>query len=97
MELCLRHGQFAQTDNRTGKAGSRPSLFKALSARYGVQPEYLAAIWGMETSYGAFIGNFDAPSTLASMATEGRRRSFAETELLALMEILDGAMPNENG
>lgn len=69
-------------------AADRP-LFEALSARYGVQPEYLAAIWGMETSYGAFIGNFDAPSTLASMATEGRRRSFAETELLALMEILD--------
>ena len=65
------------------------SLFGGLESTYGVQREYLAAIWGMETSYGAVIGNFDAPSALASMAAEGRRRSFAERELMALMTILD--------
>ena len=64
------------------------TLFAALENNYKVQKQYLAAIWGMETSYGAVIGNFDAPSVLASMATEGRRQSFAENELLALMTIL---------
>ena len=65
------------------------SLFGALETTYGVQREYLVAIWGMETSYGGYIGDFDAPSALASMAAEGRRRSFAERELLALMTILE--------
>jgi len=64
-------------------------LFSALEQNYGVQKHYIAAIWGMETSYGQVIGNFDAPSALASMAAEGRRRGFAENELLALMEILE--------
>lgn len=65
------------------------TLFAALANAYGVQPEYLAAIWGMETSFGAVIGNFDAPSALASMAVEGRRTSFAEGELYAIMNLLD--------
>lgn len=76
---------------RTGreKLAADTSLFSALERAYGVQPHYLAAIWGMETSYGAVIGNFDAPSALSSMAAEGRRRSFAERELMALMTILE--------
>lgn len=65
------------------------SLFAALEAEYGVSAEYLAAIWGMETSYGAVKGDFDAPSALASMAVEGRRKTFAENELLAIMRLLD--------
>ncbi|MAP93879.1 MAG: lytic murein transglycosylase [Ponticaulis sp.] len=70
------------------KLANDTALFDALERTYGVQKAYLAAIWGMETSYGAVIGNFDAPSTLASMAAEGRRQSFAERELMALMTIL---------
>ncbi|MAK61285.1 MAG: lytic murein transglycosylase [Ponticaulis sp.] len=74
--------------NGRQRLASDANLFSALEAEYQIQREYLVAIWGMETSYGAVIGNFDAPSVLASMATEGRRQSFAERELLALMSIL---------
>jgi membrane-bound lytic murein transglycosylase B len=61
----------------------------AIEARYGVPREILTSIWGMETSYGAILGNTDVPAGLATMAWEGRRRAFAETELLALIRILE--------
>lgn len=65
-----------------------PTL-SAIEARYGVDRQVLLAIWGMETSYGGFKGTDDAPNALANMATEGRRRTFAETELYALMTIVE--------
>ncbi len=61
----------------------------AIEAQYGVDPQVLVAIWGMETNYGGFIGRDDAANALANMAVEGRRRSLAESELLALMTILE--------
>lgn len=69
-------------------AGSA-DLWTGLESRYGVDREALVAIWGMETNFGSYIGTFDAANTLANMAVEGRRRTFAENELLALMKILE--------
>ena len=75
----------------SGKAllAENPPLFDALEAAYGVDRESLMAIWGMETSYGAIKGDYDAPNVLANMAVEGRRRSFAESELMALIKIVE--------
>ena len=83
-----RNGAAALVDNAT--------LFDQLERRYRVDREVLAAIWGMETSYGGYIGNFDAANTLANMAVEGRRRSFAERELLALMKIVEAGQASRN-
>ncbi|MFC6198233.1 lytic murein transglycosylase [Ponticaulis profundi] len=79
----------SRISNGREKLATDASLFADLERTYGVPGEYLTAIWGMETSYGQVKGDFDAPSALSSMATEGRRRAFAEGELLALMRILD--------
>lgn len=71
------------------KLQSNAALFAALEAEYGVPARYLAGIWGMETSFGAVMGDFDAPSALSSMAVQGRRKSFAEGELYAIMKLLE--------
>jgi len=71
------------------KLAENPPLFDALEAAYGVDREAIVAIWGIETSFGAIKGNYDAPNVLANMAVEGRRQSFAESELMALMKILE--------
>ena len=60
-----------------------------IEARYGVDRQVLLAIWGMETSYGGFMGTDDAANALANMAVEGRRQKFAEDELYALMTIVE--------
>ncbi|MEO0720751.1 MAG: lytic murein transglycosylase [Pseudomonadota bacterium] len=79
------------TRKRTGaeKLTQNSALFDALEARYGVDRGVLAGIWGMETSFGGFIGTDDAANVLANMAVEGRRKSFAEGELIALMKLLE--------
>lgn len=63
------------------------SVFDQIEAQYGVDREALTAIWAMETNLGSYIGDFDGPNTLANMAVEGRRKSFAERELDALIKL----------
>jgi membrane-bound lytic murein transglycosylase B len=61
----------------------------AIEDRHGVPRELLVSIWGMETSYGRILGTTDVPQALATMAWEGRRRGFAERELMALLRMLE--------
>ena len=70
------------------KLGDMRDTFEAIEAAYGVDRQAVAAIWAMETNLGSYIGSFDAANTLANMAVEGRRRAFAERELLALMVLV---------
>ena len=81
----------AVTDGRKSRGATRlvelSDTFDRIEAEYGVNREAITAIWAMETNLGSYIGNFDAANTLANMAVEGRRRSFAERELTALMKM----------
>lgn len=81
----------SDTRKETGaeKLAGNTALFDGIEARYGVDRDVLVAIWGMETNYGGFIGNDDAANALANMAVEGRRKSFAESELTALMKLVE--------
>ena len=71
------------------KMAEYAEVFDVLEQTYGVDRAAISAIWAMETNYGSYIGNYDAANTLANMAVEGRRRSFAESQLLALMKIVE--------
>lgn len=64
------------------------SLQKA-SARYGVQPQYIMALWGMESGYGKIQGKDDVVSALATLAFEGRREAFFTKELMAALSIIE--------
>jgi membrane-bound lytic murein transglycosylase B len=79
----------SRVSNGQARLASLAPTFDALEARYGVDRAALISIWGMETSYGAVIGNFDAANALANMAVEGRRRKFAEGEIIALVKMID--------
>jgi len=64
------------------------ALLTAIEARYGVDRFILAAIWGLETSYGAVRGDVPTVSALATLAYDGRRAAFFEDQLLAALAIL---------
>ena len=70
------------------KYSEQRSYLSGLQSQYGVNSEIIAAIWGMESSFGAVTGNSYIPSSLASLAFDGRRQAFAETQLLSLIELL---------
>lgn len=65
------------------------SALNAASQKYGVAPEVIVALWGMETSYGKNTGGFSIVSALATLAYEGRREKFFRAELMNALEIID--------
>lgn len=56
---------------------------------YGVPAEIVTAIWGHETNYGTYTGDFDLARSLATLAWEGRRRELFSEEFVALLKIAD--------
>lgn len=59
------------------------------SQRYGVQQEYILALWGMESSFGHYQGNYDVLSALATLAFDGRREGLFSKEFVNAMKMLD--------
>ncbi len=68
-------------------------LIPQIERRYGVPGPILMAIWGHETNYGSYTGDFDLPRSLATLAWEGRRRALFEGELIALLKMVDRGVP----
>ncbi|MBD1389705.1 lytic murein transglycosylase [Neiella sp. HB171785] len=64
-------------------------LLKQIGDQYGVQPRFIVALWGNETNFGSYTGNFDIVSALATLAYDGRREEFFRKELIAALTILD--------
>lgn len=64
-----------------------------IEADTGVPEEIMVAIFGHETNYGSYVGDFDLIRSLATLAWEGRRRSLFEPELLATLKMLDSGVP----
>lgn len=65
------------------------SLAAEVERRYGVPEQIMIAIWGHETNYGSYTGDFDLPRSIATLAWEGRRRDLFEAELIDLMKMVD--------
>ncbi|MFC3124835.1 lytic transglycosylase domain-containing protein [Pseudoroseomonas globiformis] len=65
------------------------ALLNAIWQRYLVSPRIIMAIWGLETNYGGFTGNFNVVEALATLAWDGRRSAFFRKELLAALRILE--------
>ena len=61
----------------------------AVSARYGVQPEIILAIWGIETNFGGYKGNTNTVHALATLTQTGYRAEFFGKELITSLEILE--------
>jgi membrane-bound lytic murein transglycosylase B len=60
----------------------------ALESTYGVPREIILAVWAMESGFGKMQGDMDVIRSLASLAAEGRRRDWAEGELISALKII---------
>ncbi|HET9068631.1 MAG TPA: lytic murein transglycosylase [Amaricoccus sp.] len=82
----------AASDERVSKGRAalarNGATLRAIEARYGVEPEVVTAVWGMESFYGERRGSVPVVSALATLAYEGRRGSFFESQLVAALKIL---------
>jgi membrane-bound lytic murein transglycosylase B len=64
----------------------------AAAAKYGVQPRFIAAIWGVETNYGTVPLSYSVFDAVATLAYDKRRAARFRRELFAALEILDKGM-----
>jgi membrane-bound lytic murein transglycosylase B len=64
-------------------------LLARVARDYGVQARFIVALWGVESTYGAFRGQFPVVGALATLAWEGRRASLFRRELLNALRILE--------
>ncbi len=63
-------------------------LLKEIEARFGVEAEVVAAVWGLESAYGSFRGDVPIIEALATLAFDGRRGRFFEAQLIAALKII---------
>ena len=64
-------------------------VFSKIEAQYGVPGPVVVAIWGLETDFGAVIGNFPTIRALATLAYDCRRADFFHGELLDALRLVD--------
>lgn len=63
-------------------------VFDGVERAYGVEKEVVAAIWGLESAYGVRRGEEPVIQSLATLAYDGRRGPFFESQLIAALKIL---------
>jgi lytic murein transglycosylase len=104
-----QHGTFQQSFERyvstrvTGgriagakkRLSSMAPLLHRIEQRFGVPPEILLAIWGLETDFGtADMGRRPVIRTLATLAHDCRRSELFQGELIAALKIVQrGDLP----
>ena len=64
-------------------------LLERVRARYGVQPRFLVAFWGLESNYGDHTGGFSVIPALVTLAYDERRAAFFREQLIHALTILE--------
>ena len=102
MELTQKQPEFSQTvqqyiDKRVTAAQAQKGramrsewnqTLTGSEQRWGVQPEVVLAIWGMETNFGGFMGGENTIHALATLTEGGYRADFFREELLTALRIV---------
>jgi membrane-bound lytic murein transglycosylase B len=87
-EERITKGRMKLSENRT--------LLARISERYGVQPRFLMALWGIETDFGKSTGNYPVIGSLVTLIYDGRRSALFKKEFINALRILDeGHIPLE--
>ncbi len=64
-------------------------ILQQVAQRYGVQPRFILAIWGIETRYGAVRADVPLFHSLATLAYDRRRSAYFRNELFSALTMLD--------
>ena len=77
----IEAGRAAFQRNRT--------LLQRVQQRYGVAPDVILGIWGLESSFGEKTGDFHIIEALATLAWDSARTKFFRSELIAALRIIN--------
>src|SRR6201992_2078458 len=65
------------------------AAFARAEKEYGVPPAVIAAFWGLESDFGANMGNLPTLKSLVSLAYDCRRSEMFQGETVAALKIID--------
>ena len=65
------------------------AAFARAEKEYGVPPAVIAAFWGLESDFGANMGNLPTLPSLVSLAYDCRRSEMFQNETIAALKILE--------
>ena len=74
--------------NGMAKIQEHRSLFARIEKTYGVPPEVITAVWGLESDYGALFGKFRILPALTTLAYDCRRGDKFREELIDALKIV---------
>lgn len=96
--LAKRSGTSA--DNFVRQVRSRvaknATVFNAIEKRYGVPGTVLATIWGLETSWGGYLGGTPVVSGAVTLSSYCRRHPRFESHALAMLKLVDRGVVRAN-
>lgn len=64
-------------------------LLEKVSKKFGVQPRFLVAFWGLESNFGQYTGIFPVVGALVTLAHDPWRAKFFREQLLAALKLMD--------
>ena len=95
-EFTMTFAQYMKkivSDRRIRKAREKlrehDKILTKISKKYGVQKRFIVTFWGVETNFGQYLGSFNVPHALATLAHDGRRSAYFRKELLNALRILE--------
>lgn len=65
------------------------AILTEISAKYGVQKRFIVTFWGVETNFGQYLGSFNVPRALVTLAYDGRRSKYFRKELINALTIIE--------
>ncbi|WP_333712026.1 lytic murein transglycosylase [Yoonia sp.] len=78
----------ARVSNGRENVQRHAGVLAAIDRRFEVEGHVVTSVWGMESNYGQRRGDVPLISTLATLAYDGRRGQFFESQLIAALRIL---------
>lgn len=91
--FLARHVTPALTRQGRDRLARHAAVLAEIERRTGVDAEVIVAIWGKETGFGSYMGNFDLLNSLATLSYEGRRRELFTGEFIATLKMLERGFP----
>ena len=65
------------------------ALLRRVYEKFGVQPRFIVAFWGLESNFGQYTGVFPVVNALVTLSHDRRRSSFFREQLIAVLQLID--------
>ena len=71
------------------KKKTHKKVLNKISTEFAIDKNIIVALWGIESFYGKYLGNFDILNSLASLIYDGRRKLFFTKQFEFALEIIE--------